>query len=76
MFLQQDWSNVKERKQIIVEVNKNPYWPGYGDVEVLSEGSNGYTSFKTHQEDPIHYAIMRKLEQPEYELIINDIVIK
>ncbi len=76
MFFGIDYSNVKEKKQIIVDYNNNPYWVGYGTIETLSEGPNGYSSFKTHQEYPIHYAIMRKLEQPEYELIINDIVIK
>ena len=52
MFLQQDYSNVKERKQIIVDYNNNPYWPGYGDVEVVREGTNGYCYFSTHQELP------------------------
>ena len=29
-----DRSNVKERKEIIVEIDKNPYWPGYGTIEI------------------------------------------
>tara|TARA_R100000995_G_scaffold79471_1_gene50541 strand:+ start:1649 stop:1906 length:258 start_codon:yes stop_codon:yes gene_type:complete len=70
MFLQQDYSNVKEKKQIIVEMNHNPYWVGYGDVEILSEGPNGYSSFKTHQEFPLEYVKTRK-EYGEYELIVN-----
>ena len=71
-----DNSNVPVRKQIIVTMNKGTHWIGYGTIEVLSDGPNGYSSFKTHQEDPIHYGIMKKLEQPEYELIIDNIVIK
>ena len=70
MFLQQDYSNVKEKKQIIVTISKGPYWVGYGDVEILSEGPNGYSSFKTHQEFPFEYIKTRK-EYGEYELIIN-----
>ena len=30
-----DRSNVKERKQIIVDYNNNPYWQGYGEVKIL-----------------------------------------
>ena len=70
MFFQQDWSNVKERKQIIVNINKGPHWVGYGNIEILSEGPNGYTSFKTHQQFPLEYVKTRK-EYGEYELIIN-----
>tara|TARA_R110000744_G_C18968849_1_gene517851 strand:- start:112 stop:372 length:261 start_codon:yes stop_codon:yes gene_type:complete len=73
-----DYSNVKERKQIIVEIGKNPYWPGYGDVEILSEGPDGYSSFKTHQENPLQYAKDRMSEGfdglrdlSKYELIIK-----
>jgi len=72
MFLQQDFSNVKEKKQIIVDYNNNPYWVGYGTIEVLSDGPNGYSSFKTHQEFPLEYVKTREEYQSgEYELIIN-----
>ena len=71
-----DYSNVKERKQIIIEIGKNPYWPGYGDVEILSEGPDGYSSFKTHQEHPLQYALEmmegdEHNDYSEYELIIK-----
>jgi len=61
-----DYSNVKERKQIIVETN-------YGHVEIMSEGPNGYNSFKTNQgENALQYALDRKEYQSgEYELIIK-----
>ena len=72
MFLQQDYSNVKERKQIIVDYNNNPYWVGYGTIEILSDGPDGYSSFKTHQEFPLEYVETREEYQSgDYELIIN-----
>jgi hypothetical protein len=73
LFFQMDLSNVKERKQIIVDYNNNPYWKGYGTIEVMSDGPNGYTSFKTHQEFPLEYVKTREEYQSgEYELIINN----
>jgi len=72
MFLQMDYSNVKERKQIIVRMGKSKFWPGYGDIEILREGPDGYSSFKTHQERPLEYAKNRKeYRSGEYELIIK-----
>ena len=72
MFLQQDYSNVKEKKQIIVDYNNNPYWVGYGTIETLSDGPNGYSSYKTHQEFPLEYVEnMKEYQSGEYELIIN-----
>ena len=45
-----DYSNVKEKKEIIVQTD-------YGHVEIMSEGPNGYSSFKTNQgENAIQYA--------------------
>ena len=69
-----DYSNVKESKQIIVRMGKSKFWPGYGDVEILREGPDGYSSFKTHQERPLEYAKNRKeYRSGEYELIIKKI---
>ena len=63
-----DYSNVKERKQIIVETN-------YGHVEIMSEGPNGYNSFKTNQgENALQYALDRidnDEKYKEYELIVK-----
>ena len=61
-----DFSNVKEIKQIIVETN-------YGHVEVMSEGPNGYRSFKTSQgENALEYALNREeYKSGEYELIVK-----
>tara|TARA_R110002124_G_scaffold8756_1_gene46038 strand:+ start:275 stop:517 length:243 start_codon:yes stop_codon:yes gene_type:complete len=71
-FLQMDWSNVKESKQIIVRMTKSKFWPGYGDVEILREGPDGYSSFKTHQENPLEYAEnLKEYRSGEYKLIIK-----
>ena len=67
LFFQMDLSNVPVKKQIIVEQYTN-----YGNVEILSEGPNGYSSFKTHQQFPFEYVKTRKEYQSgDYELIIN-----
>ena len=72
-FLQMDWSNVKESKQIIVRMGKSKFWPGYGDVEILREGPDGYSSFKTHQENPLEYAKSREeYRSGEYKLTIKE----
>jgi len=72
-FLQMDYSNVKERKQIIVDKCTNPYWPNHAKVQILSEGPNGYSSFSTHQENPLEYAKSRdEYKSGEYELIIKE----
>ena len=66
-----DRSNVKERKEIILDIDNNPYWPGYGTIEILSDGPNGYSSFKTHQEFPMEYLETRKeYKSGEYKIII------
>ena len=68
-----DYSNVKERKQIIVEIDKNPHWPGYGTIEILRDGPNGYSSFKTFQEFPMKYVFnSNEYRSNEYKLIIKE----
>jgi len=67
LFLQMDLSNVPVKKQIIV----NQYNNG-GTVEILSDGPNGYSSFKTRQDFPMEYVKTRKeYKSGEYELIIK-----
>ncbi len=69
-----DHSNTPIRKQVIVTMGNSPHWPGYGEVEILSDGPNGYSSFKTHQENPIEYAKNRKeYISGDYELVIESI---
>ena len=72
LWFNMDHSNVKERKQIIVETS-------FGHVQVVGEGPNGYNSFKSNQckgDSCIDYGIYQKLEKPEYELIIDGTIIK
>ena len=78
LFLTFPTVDIPVRKQVIVRMNKgingepNQWWPGYGDVEILREGPDGYSSFKTHQECPLEYAKNRKeYRSGEYELIIK-----
>jgi len=81
MFLQMDCSNIPVRKEIIVDLRyiKNKHWPGYGHVQILSDGPDGYSSFSTHQENPLQYAKDRMSEGfdglrdlSKYELIIKE----
>ena len=67
LFFQMDLSNVPVKKQIIVEQYTN-----YGNVEILSEGPNGFSSFKTCQKFPFEYIKTRKeYTSGEYELIVK-----
>ena len=63
MFFQMDLSKVPVKKQIIVKNN---------NVEILSDGPNGYSSFKTFQQFPFEYVKTRdEYQSGEFELIIN-----
>ena len=63
-----DRTNVPKRKEIIVEKK-------YGHVEILSDGPDGYNSFKTSQgENALQYALDRIEEDnklKEYKLIVK-----
>jgi hypothetical protein len=74
MWFNMDHSNIPVRKEIIVTLRDNPYWPGYGDVQILEDGPDCYCSFKTHQKNPIEYAKERLKEDKhkEFKLIIKD----
>ena len=75
-----DHSNTPVKKEIIVDLRyvKNKYWPGYGYVQILSDGPDGYSSFSTHQEHPLKYALEMMendgslTDYSEYELIIKE----
>jgi len=80
VFLQMDCSNVPVRKEIIVDLRylDNKHWPNYGYVQILSDGPDGYSSFSTHQENPLQYAKDRMSEGDnglrdlsKYKLIIK-----
>ena len=66
LWFNMDYSNVKPRKEIIVEKE-------YGHVEIMNEGPSGYSSFKTNQgENALQYAFSSKeYKSGEYELIIK-----
>ena len=69
-----DYSNVPEKKEIIVDLSKldNKWWPNYGYVTIRREGPNGFSSFSTHQENPLKYAKSRKeYKSGEYKLVIK-----
>ena len=64
--------NKKDYKVITVDYNNNPYWPGYGTIEITRDTKNGYSSFSTHQENPFLYLSEREeFNSGEYELIIK-----
>jgi len=68
-----DHSNTPVKKQVIVEMDKYPGRKGQGTIQVLSEGPDGYSSFKTHQEKPMEYAKSRtEYISGGYELVIKD----
>ena len=61
-----DYSKVKEKKEIIVETD-------FGHVEIMNEGPNGYSSFKTNQgEDALQYALnCEEYKTNKYKLIVK-----
>ncbi len=78
-FLSFDFSNVPVRKEIIVDLRylDNKWWPNYGYVEIVSDGPDGYSSFSTHQEHPLQYALEmmegdNHNDYSDYELIIKE----
>ena len=63
-FFNMDCSKVPVRKEIIVDLRylDNKHWPNYGYIQILSDGPDGYSSFSTHQENPLQYAKDRMSE--------------
>tara|TARA_R110000823_G_scaffold206921_1_gene337660 strand:- start:443 stop:667 length:225 start_codon:yes stop_codon:yes gene_type:complete len=61
-----DHSNVKEKKEIIVETD-------FGHVEIVSNGPSGYNSFKTNQgENALQYALnCKEYKTNKYKLVIK-----
>jgi len=57
-----DCSNIPVKKEIVVEMGENPYWPGYGTVTITSDGPDGFSQMSTHQKDPVQYAKDRMKE--------------
>ena len=75
IWLNIDYSNVKVKKEIIVDLRylDNKWWPNYGYIQILSDGPDGYSSFSTHQENPLQYAKNRMKEEKysKYKLVIK-----
>ena len=78
VFFNMDCSKIPVRKEIIVEMGENPYWPGYGYVSIISDGPDGYSSFSSHEKNPLQYAKDRMSEGfdglrdlSKYKLIIK-----
>ena len=71
-----DHSNVPIKKEIIVDLRylDNKWWPGYGYVQIISDGPSGYCSFSTHEENPLQYAKDRMSQDKykEYKLVIKE----
>ena len=74
-----DCSNIPLKKEIIVDLRylDNEWWPNYGYVQILSDGPDGYSSFSTHQENPLRYALEmmegdNHNDYSEYKLIIKE----
>ena len=70
-----DCSNIPVRKEVIVDLRylDNEWWPNYGYVQILNDGPDGYSSFSTHQENPLQYAKDRMKEEKynKYKLVIK-----
>jgi len=69
----------EEVKTVTVKMTKNKFhWIGYGEVTIMSDGPDGYSSFSTHQENPLKYALEMMenddslTDYSEYELIIKE----
>jgi len=74
-------SSKKETKEIIVDLRylDNKHWPNHGHVQIVSDGPDGYSSFSTHQENPLEYAKDRMKEGfdgmrdlSKYKLVIKE----
>jgi len=75
-----DHSKTPVRKEIIVDLRylDNKHWPNHGYVQIISDGPDGYSSFSTHQENPLQYAKDRMKEKHDgirdlskYKLVIK-----
>ena len=81
--LKQMWFNLPTSsvvtKTILVEMDKYEGRKGQGTVQITSDGPDGFSQFKTHQEFPLQYALDRIEESKgceykdlsEYQLVIK-----
>ena len=72
LFLTFPTLDIPEKKQIIVEMDEYEGRLGQGTIQVLKDGSDSYSSFKTLQENPFLYVSeCEEYLSGEYELIIK-----
>ena len=81
--LKQMWFNLPTSdvvtKTILVEMDKYEGRKGQGTVQITSDGPDGFSQFKTHQEFPLQYVFDRIEESKgceykdlsEYKLVIK-----
>ena len=74
--LKQMWFNLPTTttvtKTILVEMDKYKDRLGQGTIQIVSDGPNGYSSFKTHQVNPMEYALnCKEYKSGEYKLVIK-----
>ena len=81
--LKQMWFNLPTSsvvtKTILVEMDKYKGRKGQGTVQITSDGPDGFSQFKTHQKNPLQYALDRIEESKgceykdlsEYKLVIK-----
>ena len=71
--------NKIDYKVVIIEMDKYFGRKGQGTIEITSDGPDGFSQFKTHQEFPLQYALDRIEESKgckykdlsEYKLVIK-----
>ena len=67
-----DHSQTPEVKQIIVTMDTYADRAGHGDVKIVEDTNNSYTSFTTHQANPFLYVSERpEFLSGEFELIVQ-----
>jgi len=75
--LKQMWFNIPHYKKtttktILVELDKYKDRVGQGTVQITSDGPNGFSQFKTHQVNPVDYALNREeYKSGEYKLVVK-----
>ena len=76
--LKQMWFNLPTvsvvTKTILVEMDKYEGRKGQGTIQITSDGPDGFSQFKTHQEFPIKYVqdrINSDVKYKEYKLVIK-----
>ena len=75
--LKQMWFNIPHYKKtttktILVELDKYKGRKGQGTVQITSDGPNGFSQLKTHQVNPVDYALNREeYKSGEYKLVVK-----